>query len=330
VILLKRQILDKQIVDINDKKLVRVNDVRLAFLQSGSFPVAVDVGLTGLLRRLGVVEMARSLFGMVDRAVPSRLILWQDIGVLSEHSRNIKLSVTAQKLHTLHASDLSDIIEELDIKTRAAVFGALDHEKAADVLEEMEVEAKVSLLEELTVESVSDVLDLMPHDEVADILDDLPEERAEAILAEMDKDASHQIRELMEYPEHTAGSLMSTEFVAFGEDVTTECVLRELRRLKPDPDAVYSIYIVDEDGRLVGVSTLRDIVIASPEQPLAAYMDRKPIFVMDQDDIGSMAEVLAKYSLLALPVVEKGLSLVGSIIIDDVVAEILKTTKVRI
>ena len=164
-VFLNKHILDKQIVDINDKKVVRVNDIRLAFVFGGVFPIAVDVGTTGLLRRLGMVEVFSFLFGIFRKKVPSRLILWQDIGVLAlEPGRNIKLSVTYSKLNMLHPSDLSDIIEDLDAKTRAALFNSLDHEKAADVLEEMEDEAKADLLDDLSVEKAADVLEKMPSD----------------------------------------------------------------------------------------------------------------------------------------------------------------------
>lgn len=329
-LLLNKHILDKQIVDVDDKKLVRVNDIRLAFLASGTFPVAVDVGTSGLFRRLGIVEWMSALYELFQKHVPSRLILWSNIELLSQQSRNLKLSVQQNKLNLLHPSDLSDIIEELDAKTATAVFNSLDNEKAADVLEEMEDEAKVSLVEEMPVEKAADVLEKMPTDEVADILGDLQEEKAEELLEEMDHDTSEEVRELMEYPEDTAGSLMSTEFFAFPPDTLVGAVINELRKFKPDPDTIYSIFVIDKSKKLIGEVSLRDIAVSELEIPLSKLMDKNLIFVKDNDSINSLTRLISKYTLLAIPVIDEEKRLLGSIVIDDIIHEIFKNKKVTL
>ncbi|HAR44295.1 MAG TPA: magnesium transporter MgtE [Bdellovibrionales bacterium] len=325
-----RNILDQQIVDVNDKKLVRVNDIRLAFLVTGAYPVAVDVGTSGLLRRLGVVEFTTSLLGVFKRSVPSRLILWSDIEVLSQQSRNIKLSVARSKLLTFHPSDLSDIIEDLDAKTRNALFTSLDHEKAADVLEEMEDDAKVSIVEDLPVEKAADVLEKMPSDEVADILSDLHEDKAEQLLEEMDRATSIEVRELMEYPEDTAGSLMSTDFLTFSPETTIAMVLSELKRLKPDADVLYAIYILDKAQHLLGEVSLRDLVINDPALPLSAIMETKPIAIGDTEHVGSLTRLISKYTLLSVPVIADDRTVLGTIVIDDIIHEIFKNKRVTL
>jgi len=329
-IFLNKQILDKQIVDINDKKVVRVNDIRLAFVSGGVFPIAVDVGLTGFLRRLGVVEVISTVFGIFNRPVPSKLILWQDIGVLALDARNIKLSVTHTKLNTLHPSDLSDIIEDLDSKTRTALFESLDHEKAADVLEEMEEDAKVDIVEDLPIEKAADLLEKLPSDEAADILDDLAEEKTEQLLSEMDKDASQEIRELMEYAEDTAGSIMSTDFMSFAETTTPAQILSDLRRLKPEADSIYSIYVVDSDGKLIGEISLRDLVVHELDLPLSSMMNRRLLHVFETDPFDELIKLVSKYSLLAVPVVTKEMILVGTIVIDDIIYQALRRKRPRI
>ncbi len=330
-IFLRKHVLDKQIVDLDGKKLVRVNDVSLSFLISGAFPVAVDVGLSGLLRRLGIVEVVRFFFHLFNRPVSSQLILWNNIGVLVPQSHNIKLSVTYPKLSKLHPSDLSDIIEELDMQTRTAVFNSLDHERAADVLEEMDDdEAKAQLVEDMPVQKIVDVLKKMPSDEVADLLDDVNEERAEELLSKLDKDTSTEIRELMDYPENAAGSLMATDFCSFSPDTTAETILYELRALKPQADMVYSIYVIDLHRHLLGVVSLRDIVTSELRTQLQKLMSPEPIKIVDTDDISSLAETVTKYGLLSIPVVTKENILVGTIVIDDIMYEMIKNKRVSL
>lgn len=323
-IMLVRHILDKQIVDMNGRKVVRVNDIRLAVLSTGVYVIAVDIGLEGLLRRLGLAKPLKKVLKPLGKNIPSRLILWDDVQPLASPRLDLKLSTTYSKLSTLHPSDLADIIEELDKKTQAYIFSTLDEEKAADVLEELDVEAQRNVLESLPVEKVADVLEKMPADEVADILDEIKEERAEELLNEMEKEASEEVKELMEYPENTVGAIMTTDFIAFKAHFTVEQTIQELRRLKPEPDEIYYLYVVDNEERLCGVVSLRDLVISGPQTPLYEIMNRDVVCVKDTDNVNSLVEIISKYSLLAVPVIDENKKLIGVVIINDIVYELLK------
>lgn len=322
----KKHILDKQIVDIDGKKVVRVNDVRMALISNGIYVVAVDVGVEGLLRRLGVARPMKKMLQVFGKNLPSKFILWSNIGALVPPLENLRLTTTYAKLDTLHPSDLADIIEDLDVKTGTAIFSALDHERAADVMEELEDEAQSNILDHLTVEKAADVLEKMPADEVADILDDLEEGRAEELLQEMDQETSADVRDLMEYPEDSAGSLMTKEFLAFKGHMTTGQVIDELRRLKPESDAIYYLYVVDEEDKLVAHVSLRDLVVASPGTHLEQIGNRRVLYVYDHDDISLVAEMFEKYSLLAIPVVDQDMKMLGIVIIDDLY-ELVKSRK---
>jgi magnesium transporter len=324
---LKKHILDKQIVDIDGKKVVRVNDIRLALISTGLYVVAVDVGVEGLLRRLGLAKLIRSVLQLLGKNISTKLILWSNMEPIGTPLVNLKLSTSSSKLNTLHPSELADIIEDLDVNTRTAIFSALDHDRAADVLEEMETEAKSSILDQLSVEKAADVLEKMPADEVADILDDLEEEKAEELLQEMNKDASAEVRELMEYPENQVGSLMSTDYISFKENMTVQEAIFELRRLKPESDTIYYLYVVDNEERLTAIVSLRDLIVADPETKLEQIMNQKIVYVYDQDNINSLVEIISKYSLLAVPVVDQENKMMGIVIIDDVVFEIVKSKK---
>jgi Mg/Co/Ni transporter MgtE len=328
-IFLKKHILDKQIVDIDGKKVVRVNDVRLAAIPSGLFVVAVDVGMEGLLRRLDLAKVSKQVLQLFGRNISSRLILWSNMEAIVPPLENLKLSISSSKLNTLHPSELADIIEDLDIKTRTAIFTALDHERAADVFEELETNAQYSILDQISVEKAADVLEMMPADEVADILDDLGEEKAEELLQEMDKEASDEVRELMEYPEHSVGSLMSTDYISFKANLTVSETIDELRRLKPESDTIYYLYVLDDDEKLLAIVSLRDLIIADPVIRLADIMYRKIVYVYDDDHINSLVDIISKYSLLAVPVVSRDMVMQGVVIIDDVVYELLKPKRRR-
>lgn len=324
---LSKRILDKQIVDMDGRKVVRVNDVRLAILSSGTFVVAVDVGLEGLLRRLGVAKIVNNILSPFGKTVPDNLILWDEVATIDYSHAGIKLAKEYSKLSTLHPSDLADIIEDLDAKTQAAIFASLDEEKAADVLEELETDAQINVLESLSVEKAADVLEKMPADEVADILYEMEDEKAEELLSEMEEESSEEVRELLEYPENTVGSLMVTEYISFNKRLTVNETLSELRRLKPESDTIYSLYVLDDSEKLLATVSLRDIVVSEPETQLHQIMNSQIIFAHDYDEIDLLPEIISKYSLLALPVVDKDMKMRGMVVIDDVVYNLLKHKK---
>ncbi len=316
-------ILDKQIVDLNGRKLVRVNDVRLASASVGTFAIAVDVGFEGLLRRIGIARALKFLLSILSVDIPSKFIIWDDVEAVDFSKMNIKLSKSYTKLHTLHPSDLADIIEEMGKKISTDVFSALDEEKAADVLEELETDAQIHIIESLPVEKVADVLEKMPADEVADILDNLEDEKAESLLNEMESESSKEVRELLEYPENSVGGLMTTEVLSFNEKATVEEVLSEFRNKKPEADALYNLFVTDEREELLATFSLRDVVVSPPDISVNQIMRTDPVFLYDYQKIDDIAEIISKYNLLAIPVVDKGNQLQGMVVIDDVVEDLI-------
>lgn len=324
---LVKNVLDRQIVDIDGRKLVRVNDLRLAVLKSGSFLVAVDVGLEGLLRRIGIAKPIKSILSIFNKNISSRLILWDDVETVDPGHTAIKLSKEYNKLSTLHPSDLADILEDLDRYSQMDVFNSLDEERAADVLEEMESDAQKNVVISLPNEKAADVLEKMPADEVADILDTLEKDKAEELLQKMEKESSGEVRALMKYDEDTVGSIMSTDYFSFNENMTVNEVIGELRKIKPESDTIYYLYIVDSYGKLDAVVSLRDIIVSQPQTKIKDIMNKKVMFVYDDDDIESINEVISKYNLLAVPVVNRQGVMMGMVIINDVVYNLLRAKR---
>lgn len=323
VLSLVETMLDKQIVDLDGHKVVRVNDLRLAVVSTGIFLIAVDVGLEGLLRRLGVAKQFKTLLKPLRKSIPSRLILWDDVQTVEAGHTGLKLASQAKKISMLHPSDVADIIEDLDKDTQASVFAALDEEKAADVLEEMEPEAQANMIDSLSIAKAADVLEKMPSDEVADILDVLDEHVVEELLTAMDKETSEEVRELMEYPENTVGSLMSTDFVTVNEDMTVRDAFKLLQEEKPEMDTVFYLYVVSESGRLNGTVSLRDLAVADPASKLEDIMDEDYQTVHDDDKLTDLTDVISKYNLPAVAVVDDDRVLLGTVIVSDVLYHML-------
>jgi len=326
---LAENIQDKQIVDINGRKLVRVNDIRLVMIPSGTYAIAVDVGIDGLLRRIGVDRPIQSVLDPFSSDIPGKFILWDDIEAVDFTNANIKLSKASTKLNTLHPSDLADIIEDLDKASRTFVFSSLDEEQAADVLEELEPHAQIQIVESLPVEKVADVLEKMPADEVADLLDVLEDDKAEKLLDEMEKESSEEVRELLEYPNKYVGSLMTTDFMVFREDKTVADTIDELRKQQPEPAHIYSIFVTDKNDRFLSAVSLGELVIAHPGKRLKEIMMKNPISVYDNDKVDSLAELVSKYNLLAVPVINKEQKMEGVVVVEDIVDDLLSRRKTK-
>jgi magnesium transporter len=324
VLMLAENVFDKQIVDINGRKLVRVNDIRIVFVPSGAYVIAVDVGVDGFLRRLGLPASIRRWLGLFKITIPTHYIMWDEIEAFDFAGTDIKLSTSYSKLQKLHPSDLADIIEDMDRAARTSVFSSLDEEKAADVLEEMESKAQLQIVESLPKEKAADVLEKMPAHEVADIMEELNPEKAEELLKEMESESSDDVRKLLAYGDKHVGSFMSSDFVAFNKNITAGEAINELRKRQPEQEELYSILVIDNSERLVATVTLRDLVIADPNTPLHRIMNNQLITVFDDDNVDSLAEIISKYNLLAIPVINDASRIEGVVIIDDIVEELVE------
>jgi magnesium transporter len=322
-ILLKGDLLDRQIVDIEGRKVIRVNDVRLDEAEGAVRVVAVDVGGAGLLRRLGGpwVTLAHGL----RLPVPERYIDWEDVDPLESTIAGVRLRVPHAKLGQLHPSDLASIIDQLTPRDRAGVLAALDDEAVADAMEEMEPETQVDVLEDLAPERAADILEEMSPDDAADLVADLDQDTRDEILAHMEADEVDEVRELLGYPEDSAGGIMTTEFVALDAGLSAAAAIDRLRELEPDAETIYYVYVTDDEGRLVGVLSLRDLIVARPDTPIGRVMIHEPVAVgvlADQDEV---AEVVAHYNLLAVPVVDDDGRLAGIVTVDDAIDTVIPT-----
>ena len=318
-ILIGRDLLDKQIVDINGAKLVRVNDLRLGDVNGKMCFVAVDIGLRGILRRLGLESHGERFFSLFRYRMPNTLIGWHYLQPVEPKLSRLTLTISRQKASKLHPADLAEIISEVSQKERTAIFGTLDVETAAEALHELEPSVQADIIDDMSKEKASDILEQMPPDEAADVLGDLPENKANELIGLMEKEEADEVKELLEHEEDTAGGLMTTEYLAFPPEMTVEDAIRKLRLEAPDVETVYYLYILDKNERLMGVVTLKDLILARPEAMIRDIM-RTPVKTLpletEQKDV---AEFISKYNLLAAPVVDEDMVLRGIVTVDDVV-----------
>ena len=320
---LKQDLMDRQIVDIDGRKVVRVNDLRLDEVEGALHLVAVDVGTSGLLRRLGVEGPWRTIARGLRREVPERYIDWEDVDPVERTIASVKLRVPHKGLAELHPADLATIIDQLSRSDRVGLIQSLDYEAAADAIGEMEPEAQVDILEDLEPERAADILEEMDPDEAADLVADLSEESREEILGLMEKDEAEEVQELMEYDEDTAGGIMTTEFVAVPATLTAAQTIDRLRELEPNAETIYYVYVTDADNRLVGVLSLRDLIVAKPDRVIADFMFDEPVAVNTGASQEEVTEIVARYNLLAVPVVDEQGRLEGIVTVDDAIDTLL-------
>ncbi len=316
---LSRDLLDKQIVDTHGAKVVRVNDLQLSEVDGQLRLVGADVGLRGLLRRVGAESFAERLVGVAGRKLPRGIIPWHLVEPLDAPEANVRVTVPRTKLALLHPADIADIVEEMAADERREVFEQLDIETAAEALSEVEPDMQAAIVSDLDEERAADILDEMAPDEAADLLQDLPEDRREELVELMEKDEAKDVEELLTYDEDTAGGIMTTQFFALPADLTAQQAIERLRELQPDKELTYYLYVVDADGRLDGVIGLRDLVVAKPDAKLSEVMDPHVLKVEASTPKEEVAALIAKYDLLALPVVDARRTLLGTITVDDVV-----------
>jgi magnesium transporter len=327
--LIRDLLLDKQIVDVQGAKVERVNDVHL-LLTDRIWVVHVDVGFAGLLRRLGFEGGVRRMARSLGRPLREELIAWkyvQPLGEVEEPGRPIRLKVDHKQMRELHPGEVADILEDLGKDERAMILQSLGPEAAADALEEAEEGVQTSVIAQLEPSVAADILEEMDPGEAADILTNLPDAHSEEIIAEVEAPERAQLEQLIEYEEKTAASLMTPEFVSISPDATAAETIEEVRRLAPEIESIYYTYVLDAEGRLQGVTTLRSLLRARADQRVAEFMETRLITVRPEQELKEVAEAFQKYSFLGCPVVDEEMRMLGVILIKHAIDDLLPKFK---
>ncbi|MGE5276803.1 MAG: magnesium transporter [Acidobacteriota bacterium] len=329
-ILLAEALLDKQVVDVSGAKVERVNDLSLLLADGGELVLAhIDVGLRGLLRRLGWEKAVDASIRAVRPNAPylrfEQLIGWKYVLPTVADPAGLRLVLSQESISRIHPADLAEILEDLPAGSRKPIFEALETATAARVLSELDdPKIKQNLLaEQSDPERAADLLETMPPDAAADVLSDLPQEKAQELLAHMQPEDARTVSTLMGHEEDTAGALMTTEMVTFPRTLTVAEAFQRLRELAPDLEFLYQFYVVDEKRRLIGSGNVRRLFLGKETDRLEQVMAPWTICVHPEDSASEVASVIEKYNLAAVPVVDAGGVLVGMITVDDVLTEVL-------
>ena len=322
-LLIVRDIFDKQIVDANGIKVVRVNDVKLEGFDSEAILVAVDVGMRGIMRRLGVERGGEDVMRIFRKRLPYNLISWNYLQPLEPKLTKISLTVPRQMVSELHPADIADIISQVSQKEGASFFKGLDLETAAEALSELQPDVQAALITGMDTDKAADILEEMPPDEAADVLSDLPVDKAKELLEHIEKEEAEDIQELLSHEEDTAGGLMTNEFIAYPPGILVRDAIKKFRKDAEEVEIVYYIYVIDENERLLGVVSLRELLLADLDAKLSDIMETKVKTVTPETDEMDVGEIVSKYNLVALPVVDAEGSLLGIVTVDDILDRIL-------
>ncbi len=224
-----------------------------------------------------------------------------------------------------HAADLSILFRSLPIQDQHRLFGMIqDTEQKGVLFSELDEDTFQNLIEDMEVNDVVEVLEKMPADDVADLIGRLPDDKSSALLKKMKKEGSEEVESLLSYGDDTAGGIMVPDFIALREDVTAKEAIESLQKEHSDVEMPFYLYVVDEYDKLVGVISLRQLVVVPPHKPLKEFMATDVFSVQTDMDQEEVAKIVARYDILAVPVVDETNRLVGIVTVDDVIDIIRK------
>ncbi len=322
-ILVRRGLLDKQIVDVDGAKVVRVNDIKLGKFNDKLCIFSVDIGFRGLLRRLGYIKFGEKIARMLKQDIPAAEISWEYVQPLEPHSSKLALNIARSQMNEIHPADLADIIESIPIRNIRTVLDSIDPETTGDALYELEADMRNIVVSQLDAEQLSDILEEMEPDEAADILSDLPQDTAKELLDKMDQEDADDIQELLDREDDTAGGFMNSDYFRLSPDITVGAALEQVRKTGNEVETIYYGYIVTGEDRLEGVVSLKELLMSPLASHISEVMVENIKTVSVDDELVEVLETLTKYNLIALPVIDEDGQMAGIVTVDDILEHYL-------
>jgi CBS domain-containing protein len=316
-VLLKKDVLDRQLINVDGARLVRTNEIELARLDGWYRVVGVDIGFRGLLRRLLPRRLAAS--------IPAGEFLdWASVEPFTGHVPTVRLRVPHPKLARLHPAQVADLVEAASHTEGREILDAVrsDAELEADVFEELDARHAVEFAEERTDAELAVLLARMESDDAADLVNDLPEDRREDVVALLPAVQRRRVRALLGFDEATAGGLMSPDFICVYGGATQAEVLDRIRRSQSPAEALSWIFVMNEHRRLRGAAQVVDVLRADPSLVISEIA-APPTHVRTDADVEEIARVMTDFDLTVLPVVDDEERLVGVVTVDDVLELVL-------
>jgi magnesium transporter len=313
--LVRNVLMDKQIVDVQGAKVERVNDVHLLTVENHTYLVHVDVGFTGLLRRLGFEDGIKGLAKLFGRVMRDEMISWRYVQTLTEGEGPgpVRLAIDQATIKELHPGELADILEDLSKDERVALLHTVDTETAANALEEVEPELGASIVKGLDPTVAADIIEEMEPSAAADIFEELPEAHQAVIMRAMEPDERDEIQMLQTFEERTSGALMTTDFLTLPPDKTVSDALQLIRESAEMVELIQYIYLTDQKDRLLGAVSIKRLILSNPVDTLESLATPRVVSVKPDDSRETVAEMFYKYNFSAIPVVDESEKLIGII-----------------
>ena len=230
-----------------------------------------------------------------------------------------KFSTLRDILITMMPYDIAAVFEELQDEKMPILFRLLPKELAAETFVEMDEDTQAFLIHGFSDSELKEVVDELFLDDAVDLIEEMPANVVKRILRTADKDMRKQINELLKYPEDSAGSIMTTEFISLRPDMTAEMAIKRIRRTGVDKETIYTCYVNDENNKLIGITTVKDLLLANDDDAVRDLMEEHVISVHTLDDQEEVAQMFSNYDFLALPVVDNEQRIVGIVTIDDAI-----------
>lgn len=322
-ILVRRDLLDKQIVDVDGAKVVRVNDVKLGNLHDKLCIFSVDIGFRGILRRLGYQRLGERVARALRKEIPTTEISWEYVQPIEANSSKLALNIARNQMNEIHPADLADILESIPIQSIRTVLETIDAETTGETLYELEPEMRNVVINQMDSEHASDILEEMEPDEAADVLADLPEQKAQELLELMDEENAEEIQELLEHEDDTAGGLMNSDYFRLSPNETVGSALMALRLAYEELNEIHYGYVVNDENRPEGAVSIRQLLTHAPEIALTELMDEDLVTVEVSEELTETLELMTKYDLLALPVLDTDGTMAGVLTVDDLLQHLL-------
>ncbi len=327
---LKRDVLDQQIVDTDNQKVERVNDIHLLRVEHQLYAAHVDVGLRALVRRLEwtfvVDPIVKAVNPKAKYLTDEELVPWKNTQVLPKLGRLknvVRLDASRNKLSSIPSAALADIMQDLDMYARASMFKSLEGSMQIKVFADMSLTSKHELMEHLEDPETAQLIGAIPADEATDLLLSLPRENTQQLMRLMETETSKKLKKLLGFESDSAGGLMTMEYLSLKQDATVADAWAKVKENANAPINAYFIYIVDENQKYLGTTSVRRFVNEDPSMPLIKTCHKENAYVYTDDGMEQVAILLERYKFSSIPVLNHDDILQGVITIDDVLEELI-------
>lgn len=327
---LRRDVLDQQVVDTDDQRVVRVNDIHLLRVENQLYAAHVDVGLRALVRRLGFTFVVDFCVKVIKKKASyltqEELISWKSTQIVPKLGRMksvVKLDVKSSKLASIPPAALAEIMQDLDAFARVALFKSLDSNLQNKVFTDMNIGFKTEMIDQLENKEAATLITNIPADEATDLLMKLPRGQTHELMGALGTETNKKLRKLLSYAKDSAGGLMTTEYLCVKPDATVEDGLLKIKENANFPGSIFFLYIVDDNHRYLGTTSLRYFINEDPQKKLIDTSYPENVFVYTDATVEEVALLLERHKTSSIPVLNNDDILQGVITIDDVMEELI-------